>query len=101
MLKQYCCRCGHPYSPPGPAPGFNEVCEACGEYLHACESCTLFDRKNRNCTDPSADPVRSTQGKNYCEQFLPLEEPISPAQDDGQGQQARQRLEDLFRDPDQ
>ncbi|MFC1582903.1 hypothetical protein ACFL4W_05125 [Planctomycetota bacterium] len=96
MQKTFYCNCDRPYSPLGPNPGFNDMCESCNAYLHACINCKQYDQRNNNCTDPAADPVRMPDGKNYCEVFIPFESPSDGrAENPGSGK-AKDNLGKLF-----
>jgi hypothetical protein len=129
MLR--CYKCGHAYVQPN-APGFQDVCDGCGSYLHCCFNCRFHDEYAHNhCGEPQAEYVSDPNGLNRCEYFVfkagPGERPVSSDADDTKparrrspdwrnvrgdeprpggrdqaanaekAQQARQKLEELFR----
>ena len=65
-----CVHCGRSNGKTG-APGFREVCEGCGNYLHSCVQCRLYD-ESRRCLSNTTEPVRDIEHANYCEEFQPL-----------------------------
>jgi hypothetical protein len=73
MEKTFYCNCGHAYTPLGTNPGFNDMCDECDGYLHACINCKQYDKPNNNCTDPAAEQPRMPDGRNYCQVFIPFE----------------------------
>lgn len=94
------CRCGVPFETRGMV-GFNEICDKCREYRHACLNCRLFDRKGQDCTDAAAEEPRSRDGKNQCAYFESLTPPPSggPAAGSASSAEARRKLEQLFGKP--
>ena len=64
-----CYKCQKPYVEPN-GPGFQEVCEGCGSYLHCCSNCYFHDQYQANqCTEPQAEFVSDRNGMNRCEYF--------------------------------
>jgi hypothetical protein len=69
-------------------PGFNDVCEGCGSYVHCCSNCKFYDEYTRpHCGEPNADSALDPNGMNHCEYFVfrptkgaPLEDPDDPEQ---------------------
>jgi len=57
-----------------------EVCPACGEYLHCCLNCRFFTGGlPRTCNEPQAEEVREKEKANFCGFFLFAEgKPASP-----------------------
>lgn len=52
-------------------PGFQEVCENCGSYLHCCCNCRFYEEFSRpSCKESSAEPVSDPNGMNHCEYFV-------------------------------
>ncbi len=51
--------------------GFKAVCQGCGEYLHTCVQCRLYDAGGDRCRSMTTEPVRDRGGNNYCEEFRP------------------------------
>jgi len=51
--------------------GFKAVCENCGEYLHSCRNCSLYDAGAGRCRSLTTDAVSSIISNNYCEEFVP------------------------------
>jgi hypothetical protein len=99
-MATYLCRCGAPFETRGMV-GFNEICDKCREYRHACINCRFFDRRAQDCTDPAAEEPRTRDGKNQCAYFEPLTVPQGggPAADDPKSAEARRKLEQLFGKP--
>jgi len=64
-----CYKCQKPYVEPN-GPGFQEICEGCGSYLHCCQNCYFYDPYQQNsCTEPQAEYVSDPNGMNRCEYF--------------------------------
>ncbi len=64
-----CYKCQRPYVEPE-GPGFQDVCEGCGSYLHCCKNCHFHDPNQHNqCTEPTAEYVSDPNGMNRCEYF--------------------------------
>jgi hypothetical protein len=64
-----CYKCQKSYVEPG-GPGFQDVCEGCGSYLHCCQNCYFYDPYQHNkCTEPQAEYVSDRNGMNRCEYF--------------------------------
>lgn len=95
MDKTYYCRCGRAYAS-GVIVGFNEVCDGCTDFLHACVNCRQFNVPNRNCTDPAAESVRTPEGRNHCTYFIPFDAPPGPAENTDRAAAAREKLKKLF-----
>lgn len=80
-------------------------CRACGEALHACRQCRLFDGRGRGCHEPRAEAPTDPTSANFCEWF----EPITVASGGGAAaaghqtaaSRARAELEALFKAPAQ
>lgn len=64
-----CVHCGHENELV--TVGFRSMCGGCGEYLHSCIQCRLFNRTSERCTSMTTEPVRDRKGHNYCEEFQP------------------------------
>ena len=96
MQKTFYCSCGTAYTPLGPAPGFNDQCESCDGYLHACISCKQYDKRNNNCTDPAAEPPRMPDGRNYCQVFIPFDRPGDTGTGTAGADSAKDKLKKLF-----
>ena len=64
-----CYKCQKVYVEPN-GPGFQDVCENCGSYLHCCQNCYFYDPYQHNsCTEPQAEFVSDSNGMNRCEYF--------------------------------
>ena len=51
-------------------PGTKETCLKCGQDLHVCLNCKLYDvHKPNSCTEPEADPVQNKERFNFCDFF--------------------------------
>lgn len=65
-----CYKCRSPYFKEE-KPGFNEVCEKCGSYIHCCCNCRFYEEFSRpHCRESSADVVSDPNGMNHCEYFV-------------------------------
>lgn len=65
-----CYKCRSPYFKEE-KPGFQEVCEECGSYIHCCCNCRFYEEFSRpNCREPSTDAVSDPNGMNHCEYFV-------------------------------
>ena len=51
-----CYKCSQPVSGQD-KPGFQDVCESCGSYLHCCMNCRFYDEHGEKCTEPVAEWV--------------------------------------------
>jgi hypothetical protein len=69
----YCVRCGHKNDLR--TVGFKAQCEACLEYLHSCVQCALFNSVSERCRSNTTEPVSSRDGFNYCEEYVPNDDP--------------------------
>ena len=63
-----CYKCGTPVITER-KPGFQDVCEGCGSYLHCCLNCRFYDTDGNRCTEPTADWVGDRHSFNRCEYF--------------------------------
>ena len=96
------------------------VCRACGAELHVCRMCVFYDpRITGACREERAEEVREKELANFCDWFKPRPDAYTPAdtarsdaaaaqlaalfgEGDGAeeaaaGDDARRRLEDLFK----
>lgn len=77
-----------------------EVCPACGEYLHCCLNCKFFTSSfSRACSEPQAEEIRDREKANFCGFFVFGQgKPASSPRDAAAG--ARAQFESLFqKDP--
>lgn len=63
-----CKNCGYKYV--GRTVGFRTLCENCGEYLHTCFNCAIYDLKAERCRSFTTEAVRDRRDNNYCEEFI-------------------------------
>jgi len=71
-------------------------CRQCRAELHVCRMCEFYDTSKANaCREPVAEPVADKTRANFCGWFRPRAG-LSAAGDSG-ADEARQRLDDLFR----
>lgn len=64
-----CWNCGWEWAESRPPP-FKETCPDCVSYLHACKNCKLYNPAVAlDCVSPTAEPPRSKDGHNFCEEF--------------------------------
>ena len=81
----------------------HEFCKACGEALHACRQCRLYDARGRGCGEPRADVPTDPSTANFCEWFEPANLGAAAAgSSDRQSaaDRARAELEALFKPPE-
>ncbi len=64
-----CRNCGYGYD--GRTVGFQKLCENCGEYLHTCVNCNIYDSNAKRCRSFTTEAVGDRKDKNYCEEFVP------------------------------
>lgn len=50
---------------------FSSVCEKCGNWMHSCVQCALWDRGSERCRSMTTEPVADRSGKNFCEEWQP------------------------------
>ena len=82
-----CYKCRTPFMT-GSKPGFNDICEGCGSYLHCCSNCKFYDEYTKpHCSEPAADSALDANGMNHCEYFqfrvakgVPLDDSDDPEQ---------------------
>ncbi len=102
----YCFQCGESIT--GVRVFRNTVCAHCDAYLHACVQCRFYEPTAHNqCLEPQSEYVADRQKANFCEFFkLPgASDAKSPggqpgADRDARAQEARSKLEALFKKPD-
>jgi hypothetical protein len=69
ILMKKCYKCQKVYVEPN-GPGFQDVCDSCGSYLHCCQNCYFYDPYQHNsCTETQAEWVSDANGMNRCEYF--------------------------------
>jgi len=62
----FCRHCGHEAE----VIGFKAACDKCGEYLHSCVQCDLYDSGSDRCRSLTTEAVSDRNGNNYCEEFV-------------------------------
>lgn len=63
-----CKNCGNKYD--GRTVGFRTLCENCGEYLHTCFNCAIYDSNAERCRSFTTEAISDRKDKNYCEEFI-------------------------------
>ena len=77
--------------------GFREVCGKCGRDLHICMNCSFYDTTAYNeCKETQAERVIEKDKANFCEYFLPRENPLAGGGIDPAAE-AKKKLQDLFK----
>ena len=71
-------------------PGFKDLCKNCGQPLHCCLNCSLYNEGRHNkCKSPTTEWVGDRQKNNFCEEFLLTEQfekkPDKPSGDKWRG----------------
>ncbi|MGD8394564.1 MAG: hypothetical protein PVF43_03695 [Candidatus Eiseniibacteriota bacterium] len=75
------------------------LCPHCSAYLHACVQCVFHDPHAHNqCREPQAEFVANREKANFCE-FWKLGTPGGGGPGDRRADDARARLDALFRKP--
>lgn len=73
---------------------FREACPHCGMEVHVCRNCRLYaPQASKHCLEPQVELVRDAEVMNFCAYF----ELGGAAEDNGEAQAAKKRLEELFR----
>lgn len=81
----------------------HEFCKACGEALHACRQCRLYDARGRGCGEPRAEVPTDPSTANFCEWFEPANLGAAAAgaiDRQSAADRARAELEALFKPPE-
>jgi hypothetical protein len=77
--------------------GRQDVCPHCRSDLHCCLNCRLYDEYAHNqCRESSADWVSDREKNNFCEFFI-LQEAGASGSKFRERQEARAKLEALFK----
>ena len=73
------------------------ACPACGGDLHICLNCRFFSESSHNkCLEPKSEFQRTRDRANFCD-FFSARETASFSSSDREKEEARKKLEDLFR----
>jgi ribosomal protein S27AE len=73
-------------------------CPKCGGDLHICLNCRFYSETSHNkCLEPKAEFQRTRDRANFCDYFLFRES--SSVSSGKEKDEAKKRLEDLFRKP--
>ncbi len=73
------------------------ACPACGADLHICLNCKFFSESSHNkCLEPKAEFQRTRDRANFCDFFV-FREAATSSSSDREKEEARKKLEDLFR----
>jgi hypothetical protein len=74
---------------------FRETCPSCGNDLHICLNCALYDSGSyHECRESSAEWVKDKERSNRCEYFSPNDK---TRQEGGSKAAAKSALDDLFK----
>lgn len=91
-----CWRCGTAITDEPLPLSRTAECRACHAELHVCRMCEFYDTsKAKSCREPVAEPVADKTRANFCGWFRPRAG--LSASGDAVADEARDRLEDLFR----
>jgi hypothetical protein len=93
-----CYKCGAPIIAAG-KPGFQDVCESCGSYVHCCMNCRFYEADADKCVEPVAEWLSDRLTFNRCEYFqsrAPRTPPPAAGLESGGGREEGRR----FRKPD-
>ena len=92
----WCRHCGTSIMLGEPIPRDAE-CSSCGKDVRACVQCRHYDPTLNNASrETMADPVVEKERRNFCEYFSLSTEPFKPAATSNRQAQARAKLEGLF-----
>ncbi len=73
-----------------------DACKACGAEIHVCKMCVDYDTSYaHHCREPIAEEVKDKERANFCDFFKPKPD-VYVAQDTTEGDDAMEKLEDLF-----
>ncbi len=73
-----------------------DACKACGAEIHVCKMCFDYDTSYaHHCREPIAEEVKDKERANFCDFFKPKPD-VYVAQDTTEGDDAMEKLEDLF-----
>jgi len=94
-----CYNCGHEIvSDSGLKINRQDVCSGCGSYLHCCFNCRFYDPVAwKECREPEAERVNNKKMANFCAYFEPCVN--ETVYSENRAEQARQKLENLFSNP--
>lgn len=74
------------------------TCPECGESLHICLNCKFYSVSSHNkCLEPKAEYQRVRDKANFCDYFF-YKEGQAIASFEKEKEDARKKLDDLFRD---
>jgi hypothetical protein len=91
-----CRHCGTEVSLSEPIPRDAE-CSGCGKDLRACVQCRHYDTAyNNSCRETMADPVVEKERRNFCEFFSFSRAPFQAVKSSDRQSEARAKLENLF-----
>ncbi len=94
-----CWNCGAELTDVPLPVGRGEECPKCVASVRACRMCRFYDPDASNaCREPMADLVADKEAANTCDYFTPR--PQTAAEDRGEADQARAKLEAVFGDQD-
>lgn len=84
----------------------HEFCTACGEALHTCRQCRLYDARGSGCGEPRAEVPTDPTSANFCDWFEPTTSASGAASAGAidrrsAAERARAELEALFKPPEQ
>lgn len=91
-----CRHCGTAITIGEPIPRDAE-CAGCAKDIRACVQCRHYDPAlNNACRETMADPVVEKERRNFCEYFSLSTAAFQPRKGSGREQEARSKLESLF-----
>ncbi len=64
---------------------FGAVCEKCDCWLHSCIQCALWDSTAQTCRSMTTDSVADRHGKNFCEEWIPVDKKTNSESDPDAG----------------
>jgi len=77
--------------------GRQEICPFCRNDLHSCLNCSLYDEYAQNhCREPVAERVIDPEKNNFCA-FFTFREGVAPGGLSRKQEEARAKLEALFK----
>jgi hypothetical protein len=76
------------------------TCIECGEHLHSCMNCALYDPlATQGCHENRGEPGSTPSAKNFCEAFIFRESHVASSREGGLDRRSAETMwNQLFRD---
>jgi len=94
----FCYKCGKEIKISGRI-GRQQQCPNCGVYLHCCLNCVFYSpNAYHQCRESEAEFVSDKKSANFCSYFRPSSKKVD--MDNRRAEEARKKLEELFKKKD-